>query len=169
MPFTPFHFGPSALIGLPLKRWIDIPVFILANIVIDLEPLAVMVFRLDYPLHGYFHTFLIGGPLGLLWGPAAYPLRLFFRFFMRILRLSYQPTLSKMMLSGLLGVWLHIVFDAVLYKEANPFWPIAGNPLHQIVSYSTIFSICEICLIVAIVIYPAIAYSSYRRQRTAKR
>ncbi len=31
MPVTPFHFGPSALIGLPLKRWIDIPVFVLAN------------------------------------------------------------------------------------------------------------------------------------------
>ena len=84
MPFTPFHFGPSALIGLPLKRWIDIPVFVLANVVIDFEPLAVMVFQPDYPLHGYFHTLLIGGILGLIWGLAAYPLRPVWRFFMGI-------------------------------------------------------------------------------------
>ena len=95
MPFTPFHFGPSALIGLPLKRWIDIPVFVLANVVIDFEPLAVMVFRLDYPLHGYFHTLLIGGVLGLLWGLAAYPFRPVWRFFMGIFGLSYQPTLPQ--------------------------------------------------------------------------
>lgn len=166
MPFTPYHFGPSALFGLPLKRWIDIPVLVLANVVIDLEPLAVMVFRLDYPLHGYFHTFLIGGLVGLLLGFAAYPLRPFFGFFMRVLRLPYQPTLFKMMLSGLLGVWLHLLFDAVLYKEMDPFWPIVGNPLHAVVRYQTLFLVCEVSLIVAVALYPAYAISMYRKERT---
>ncbi len=166
MPFTPYHFGPSALIGLPLKRWIDIPVFVLANVVIDLEPGAVIFFRLDYPLHGYFHTFLIGGLVGLLWGLAAYPLRPFFGFFMRILRLSYQPTLSKMMLSGLLGAWLHLLFDAVFYKEMNPFWPITGNPLHAIVRYQTVYLICEVSLIAAAVVYPAWAWHNYRKAKS---
>jgi hypothetical protein len=39
MPFTPCHFGPSACIALPLNRWIDLPVFLLANVAIDIEPL----------------------------------------------------------------------------------------------------------------------------------
>jgi membrane-bound metal-dependent hydrolase YbcI (DUF457 family) len=153
MPFTPFHFGPSALIGLPLKRWIDIPVFILANVVVDFEPLAVMVFGLDYPLHGYCHTLLIGGILGLLWGLAAYPFRPVWRFFMELAGLSYQPTLPKIMISGMLGIWLHVFIDSFLYQEINPFFPIMGNPFHAIVRYSRVYSICEASLIAAVVIY----------------
>ena len=58
MPFTPFHFGPSAVIVLPLNRYIDIPAFLLANIAVDIEPLAVMSLSLSYPLHGYAHSIL---------------------------------------------------------------------------------------------------------------
>ena len=158
MPFTPFHFGPAALIGLPLKRWIDIPVFVLANVVVDFEPLAVMVFRLDYPLHGYFHTFLFGGLFGLLWGLAAYPFKPVLRFLMGIFGLPYQPTLFKMMMSGMLGIWLHVFIDSFLYKEMNPFCPIMGNPFHAIVRYQTVFLICEISLVIAIVIISRVCY-----------
>ncbi|GAH08444.1 unnamed protein product, partial [marine sediment metagenome] len=31
-------------IALPLRKYIDIPVFILANVAVDLEPLAVILF-----------------------------------------------------------------------------------------------------------------------------
>ena len=161
MPFTPFHFGPSALIGLPLKRWIDIPVFVLANVIVDFEPLAVMVFRLDYPLHGYFHTLLIGGILGLLWGLAAYPFRPVWRFLMELVGLRYQPTLPKMMISGMLGVWLHVFIDSLLYQEMNPFFTIAGNQFYATVSYSRVFSICEASLIAAVVIYGWLAVRNF--------
>jgi len=157
MPVTPFHFGPSALIGLPLKRWIDIPVFVLANVVVDFEPLAVMVFQLNYPLHGYFHTLLIGGVLGLLWGLAAYPFRPVWRFLMELVGLSYQPTLPKMMISGMFGVWLHVLIDSVHYNSMNPFFPVTGNPFYEIISYSTVFSVCEISMIAALVIYVFLA------------
>ncbi len=160
MPFTPYHFGPAAIIGLPLKRWIDIPVFVLANVVVDFEPLAVMVYKLDYPLHGYFHTFLFGGLIGLMWGLAAYLLfRPIFRWLMRLFQLPYQPTLLKMAMSGLLGIWLHVFIDSFLYLEMQPFWPVRGNPFHAIVRYQTIFLICEASLIAAIVIYPAYAFA----------
>jgi hypothetical protein len=157
MPVTPFHFGPSALISLTLKRWIDISVFVLANVVIDFEPLAVMVFRLDYPLHGYFHTCLIGGMLGLLWGLIAYPLKPIWRFLMELVGLSYQPTLAKMMISGMLGIWLHVIIDSFLYQEMNPFFPVRGNPLHIAFRYSRVYSVCEASLIAAVVIYSWLA------------
>jgi membrane-bound metal-dependent hydrolase YbcI (DUF457 family) len=166
MPFTPFHFGPSALIGLPLKRWIDIPVFVLANVVIDFEPLAVMVFQLNYPLHGYFHTLLIGGVLGLLWGLAAYPLKQIWQFLMGLVGLSYQPTLPKMMISGMLGVWLHVFIDCFLYQEMNPFFPIKGNPLYFAVRYLRVFSVCEVSLIVAVVIYGWLAIRKFIKEQS---
>jgi len=166
MPFTPFHFGPAALIGLPLKRWIDIPVFVLANVVVDFEPLAVMVFNLEYPLHGYFHTFLFGGLIGLIWGLAAYPLKPVFAFLMRIFGLSYKPTLLKMMLSGLLGIWLHVFIDSILYDEMNPFWPMAGNPFHEIVRYQTVFLICEASLIAAVVMFGWLAIRNFLKLKS---
>ena len=81
MPFTPFHFGPSASVAFPLKKYIDIPVFVLANVVIDLEPLTVMVFNLSYPVHGFFHTLLGGIFIGTLWGLVAYSMKNFINGF----------------------------------------------------------------------------------------
>ncbi|MHC4299546.1 MAG: hypothetical protein ACYS7Y_19890 [Planctomycetota bacterium] len=36
MPFTPYHFGPSGCVGLILRKWIDVPVFVLTNVIIDI-------------------------------------------------------------------------------------------------------------------------------------
>ena len=47
MPFTPFHFGPHACVAFAANKKIDIPVFILANIAVDIEPLSVMLFNLN--------------------------------------------------------------------------------------------------------------------------
>jgi hypothetical protein len=57
MPFTPYHFGPHPCVALPLNRYIDIAVFIGANIMIELEPILVLTFKPNYPLQGYCHTF----------------------------------------------------------------------------------------------------------------
>lgn len=153
MPFTPFHFGLHATIGLPLRRFIDVPVFILASIAVDLEPLAVMVFGLNYPLHGYCHTFLIGALVGLAWGAAAYWSRGILTAFMRTIRLEYEPTLRRALLSGILGVWLHILLDAPLYADIRPFYPVMQNPLYGLLSDSMIYSLCTVLFVPAGVIY----------------
>ena len=41
MPFTPYHFGPSGFVGLVFGKWIDLPVFVLANVIVDVEVLVV--------------------------------------------------------------------------------------------------------------------------------
>lgn len=58
MPFTPLHIGPALIIGLPLRRHIHAPTFIVANVILDIEPFIVIAYNLSYPLHGYLHTFL---------------------------------------------------------------------------------------------------------------
>jgi len=157
MPLTPFHFGPHALVALPLKRWIDFPVFILANVIVDIEPLAVMVFGLNYPLHGYFHTFLIGGILGIAWGLLAWPFRTYIARFMALIRIDYSPSLITMMISGMLGVWLHVAFDALIYADMFPFWPFTGNPLAGFTTESWLYRFCAICFIPALLIFILLA------------
>ena len=49
---------------------------------------------------------------------------------MSILRLPYTPTYVRMALSGVLGAWLHVLFDAPLYSDMKPFYPLQANPLY---------------------------------------
>ena len=72
MPFTPFHAGPSLCVALPLKKYIDLPVFIVANAIVDIEPFFIGFFRPQYPAHSYWHTLLFGYFIGVAWAIVAY-------------------------------------------------------------------------------------------------
>jgi len=123
MPFTPYHFGPAGFIALALRKWIDIPVFILANVVVDVEVLIIWTFGLGRPFHRYNHTLLIGVAVGILWGLVAWPLRGAFKRIMHILRIRYTTSLAKMLISGILGVWLHVLIDGIYHFDVRVFWP----------------------------------------------
>ena len=167
MPFTPYHFGPSACIALPLRKYIDIPVFILANVAVDLEPLAVILFDLNYPLHGYFHTFLVGTVVALVWGLIAYWGKSILQRLMKLFHLSYETNFRKMLLSAILGIWFHILLDGQLYTDIQPFWALKANPLYGLLSYNTVYLICKISFLPAIVLY-IIAVASYVRKNKGK-
>jgi len=167
MPFTPYHFGPSGFVGLALRKWIDIPVFILANVAVDLEPLAVILFGLNYPLHGYFHTFLVGTVVALVWGLIAHSGKSILQQLMKLFHLSYETNFRKMLLSAILGIWFHILLDGQLYTDIQPFWPLKANPLYGLLSYNTVYLICKISFLPAIVLY-IIAVASYVRKNKAK-
>ena len=153
MPFTPFHFGPSACIALPLSRYIDVPVFILANVAVDVEPLLVMVFDLNYPVHGYCHTLLIGSLVGILWAAIAYSGRSILRAVMEALRLSYKTSFRKMLASAILGVWFHVMIDSLIHSDIKPCYPFAYNPVSGLITAGTVRLICAVSFIPALMIY----------------
>lgn len=153
MPITPLHAGPHVTIGFICRRFIDLPVFVLANVVIDIEPLLVMVFKLNYPLHGYCHTFLIGGLLGLCWGFIAWQCNGWLRLLMEKFGLSYEPVLVKTVVSGMLGAWFHILFDAPIYHDIKPFFPYEGNPLLGLVSIPDMYNACLVLFLPAALLY----------------
>ena len=105
MPFTPFHFGAHACVALPLRKKIDVTVFILANVVIDIEPLMVMVFNLNYPLHGYAHTFIGAGIVGLIFGVFSWFFRSVFQKIAKIFHLPEISSLKQFLISGITGAW----------------------------------------------------------------
>lgn len=53
MPITPYHFGPDGFVGLLFKRWLDPPVFVLANVVVDLEVGTIALLHLGHPVLPY--------------------------------------------------------------------------------------------------------------------
>ena len=163
MPFTPYHFGPSGFIGLTFRKWLDVPVFVLANVVVDIE----ILFAAGYPIHRYAHTLLIGTVVGIIWALAAYPLRNFFTKIMRILRIPYQPNFWKMLVSGVLGVWLHVIMDAISHPDVRLFWPSKARPLYALLTRQQIQTLCLVFFIADIVLW-IIAAVSYSKQKKLK-
>jgi len=169
MPFTPYHFGPSGFIGLVLRKWIDFPVFVLANVVVDLEVLAVAYFGLGHPVHRYFHTLLFGTVAGLVWGLVAYRLRGLFKKIMKILQIPYQTNLLKMVISGILGVWLHVLIDGIYHWDVRVLWPSKKRPLYRYwgLDKSDVKNICITFIILAVIFY--VITVIYRRKRKKSR
>jgi len=130
MPVTVYHFGPSAFVGLLLRRWLDVPVFVLVNVAVDLEVIVMTAFPMrNYPVR-YMHTLLFGAVVGALWGCLMIPLKGAFQRFMHAIRLRYRPSSSRMIASGVLGAWFHILIDGLYRTDAGLFWPLRWkNPL----------------------------------------
>lgn len=144
MPFTPFHLGPALGLGLPLRRYMHVPTFIVANVILDIEPFLVLQFRLNYPLHGYLHTFLAALFIGLLLGYTMFTLERFLKPIYKTLLLETGNSLNlkAFLLSGALGTWLHVLLDSPLYAEIQPFYPLTTNPLYNPALETEVYSLC---------------------------
>ncbi len=165
MPFTPYHFGPSGFIGLTLRKWIDVPVFVLANVIVDLEVLVVRLLGAGQPTHRYAHTLLLGTAVGIIWAVAAYPLRNLFKRLMQTLRIPYKPKFWKMLISGVLGVWLHVVIDAIYHPDVRLFWPGKARPLYALITRQQIQTLCLVFFIAAVVLWIPVAVSYSKRKK----
>jgi hypothetical protein len=171
MPFTPYHFGPAGFIGLVFRKWIDVPVFVLANVIVDIEVLVVIGFDLGWPIHRYSHTLLVGAAVGTLWGVAAYPLRPLFKKIMRILYIPYKPGFWKMVISGILGVWLHVLIDGAYHFDVKMFWPnktiSLWRMIYRHIGKEQIEAVCVAFFVAAIIPY-TIAVMSFIKSRKNK-
>ena len=133
MPFTPFHLGPALAIGLPLRRYIHVPTFIIANIITDIEPFITLVLNLNYPLHGYLHTLIGAFAIGLVLSYLMYESEGILSPLWRRLLLESEPcyNLRTFAIAGISGTILHVLMDSPLYSDIKPLYPISINPLYN--------------------------------------
>jgi hypothetical protein len=153
MPNTLLHFGPNSYVALLLYKFLDFPVFILINIFINFESYLVILFHLNYPQHGYIHTFLISPFVAILVAILLYSLKNKLKKLMNFLRLPYETSFRKMLISSIFGAWLHIFLDAFVYSDIRPFFPLKANPLYGVISLFVMNLICIILFIPAFVLY----------------
>jgi hypothetical protein len=160
MPFTPYHLGPALCFGLPLRKYLHAPTFILGNIVVDIEPFVVLFLGLRYPLHGYLHTFISAFCLGLVLGFGMYFLERIVHPLYKAFRLEPKITLNMkpFIVAGVLGTMLHVVLDSPLYADMMPFYPITTNPLYDSLSSLQVYSLCVWMGILGIVFYVCLLF-----------
>jgi len=130
-----------------------VPVFVLANVIVDIEVLVLMLLGTDWPRHRLCHTLLIGAAVGIVWGLAAYLLRNLFKKIMKLFHIPYKTGFWKMLVSGVLGVWFHVVIDAVYHLDVRMFWPSNIKPLHGLLTQRQVNIVCTIFFIPAIILY----------------
>ncbi|MGB9786713.1 MAG: hydrolase [Infirmifilum sp.] len=166
MPFTPYHLGPGLALGLPLRRWLHLPTFLLASIAVDIEPLLVFVFGLDYPLHGYLHTFLAAFLYGLLLGHIMLLLEKSFAPLYKLLLLEAgeQTSARAFYAAGVIGTELHVLLDAPLYSDIKPFFPLTINPLYNPTLTPLIYDLCVAAWLLGILFYGIIVVATILRK-----
>lgn len=135
MPFTPFHFGPGALIHAASPARISFLAFCAANVLIDIEPLIYMLTD-NPPLHRFFHTF-IGA--ALVAGSTVFLFALIKRLDARNWLPNYLDWKGvgtlPCVIGAALGTGTHILLDCILHADIRPFAPFSDvNPLLRVIS-----------------------------------
>jgi membrane-bound metal-dependent hydrolase YbcI (DUF457 family) len=153
MPLTPYHVGPALLVALLLYPVLDIPTFIVASLILDLEPLAVLLGYVNWPMHGIFHSFTAGTIVGVILALPMYLIRKYTNP-IRIGKITPEErNIKNIIITSVLGVWGHVLLDSFLYADLNLFYPIQWNPLLGLISERMIINFCLISLPVAFIIY----------------
>jgi membrane-bound metal-dependent hydrolase YbcI (DUF457 family) len=170
MPFTPFHLGPALLLGLLLLRFIDFPTFLIANVIVDVEPLLVLVFGLDYPLHGFFHSFLGGAIVALVLTLVINRIRETVSPLLAFFRLEQRSSLRSILLAALSGVYLHILLDARMYGDIRPLYPLEADPFFIQTALPGLWEsmFCVWCFFGAVIVYVIKLFLIWRTKRGSK-
>lgn len=153
MPFTPLHFGLHGLVGLIFFRYLCLPTFLLSNVVIDIQPLLVLLGVINTPLHGISHTFLGSTVLGTVLGLISVPLLPFYKSQFEKLSFPYNPSGLSVIVSAVLGSWFHVITDMPIYDDMHPFYPSDYNPVYMSLTYHFVANICIMSGIVALVLF----------------
>lgn len=141
MPFTPLHMGPGLLIKALLQGSFSLMVFGWAQIVMDIQPLLVMLSG-EGQLHGFTHTY-IGAALLAVFSAvsgkylAAFGLRL-------VGQLKFLPiSWTVACVSAAIGTFSHVLLDSVMHADVAPFWPLtSSNTLLSLISLEALQWVC---------------------------
>ncbi|MBS3061235.1 MAG: hydrolase [Candidatus Diapherotrites archaeon] len=152
MPFTPFHLGPGLFFGTVLFGLLHFPAFLAANLLPDIEPLLIILTNTPQPLHGFFHTFLGATLLGIGFGLLMVRLDPWIQKILQPISLNQSFPRFQIIASAVIGTNLHVLFDAPLYSDITPFFPLVENFLFETVSSSNAYTLCVVLGLIGIVL-----------------
>ena len=140
MPVTPFHFGPGFLIKSIVPNKFSFKVFVLANVLIDFEPLYYILTN-QYPLHRFFHT-CIGATV------VAFAAMLLGGFVWR------KISKTALMTGALIGTYSHVFLDSIMHPDLKPFYPFTdANHLLNVLNYFQLHVFCLCAGIIGLIVY----------------
>lgn len=141
------------MVALLLYPLLDIPAFIVASVILDIEPLMGLLGVLPWSPHGVFHSFTAGLLGALLVSGGTFTIRKYVGEIWLPPAFAQKPTMRMTLASSVIGVWSHVVLDAFVHADVNLFYPVDWNPFLELLSRSTIINFSLISFPLAIIIY----------------
>lgn len=146
MPFTPVHIGPGIFLKSLLQGSFSLMVFGWTQIVMDLQPLYVILSNSRrFELHGFSHTYLGATLLAIL---SALSGKYLAELGLKILGLSTraQPVHISWRIaffSAFLGTYSHVILDSIMHADIQPYYPFAaGNHLLGVLGIEQLHKFC---------------------------
>ncbi|MCW4020286.1 MAG: hypothetical protein NWF14_03540 [Candidatus Bathyarchaeota archaeon] len=169
MPLTPFHFGPGLLVGLLLLSFIDFPTFLIASVIVDIEPILVLALSLGYPLHRFFHSFLGGTLAALILVVAMTKIRDQFSPLLSVFKLEQKTSFKGIALASFSGVYIHVLLDSQMHADMQPFYPLDFNPFLSSGSLPGlgVTMACVWCFFGAVAVYAFMLFMVWRQRKVA--
>jgi membrane-bound metal-dependent hydrolase YbcI (DUF457 family) len=143
MPFTPIHMGPGILVKAILQGSFSLMVFGWAQIVMDIQPLIVMISGEGH-LHGFSHTY-VGATLLAMFSALTGKYLSQIGLFIVGLNKGWKVNIAwwVVFLSSFIGTFSHVLLDSIMHADVQPFYPIQlNNNFLGLVSVSTLHQIC---------------------------
>jgi membrane-bound metal-dependent hydrolase YbcI (DUF457 family) len=113
------HFGINGSVALLAGKRVDFLSCVIANIVIDIEPFLALIVGLNIPVHGISHTFLGGLVITIVF---FIPFGIICNQFR-----TTKKNLWSYLLGGIVGMFLHILFDSLIHRDVRPLFPFSDT------------------------------------------
>ncbi|WP_114578795.1 hypothetical protein [Saliphagus sp. LR7] len=142
MPLTPYHLGIGIFLGVALFRWLDFPTLCIGTMIVDLRAIAIYFGPFAGNLHGPLHTMLGGTLLAGVFAVAMFKTKPIWNRIGAPFGLAQKPTLYHIAAGSLVGIYSHLILDAIMHADMQPFYPLSGNPLLGLMYLSEVYIIC---------------------------
>lgn len=143
MPFTPFHMGPGIAVKALLQGSFSLMVFGWAQIVMDIQPLVVMLTGEGH-LHGFSHTY-VGAILLAVFSALSGKYLSEVGLFVLGLNKQWQVKIAWWVsfISAFTGTFSHVFLDSVMHSDVEPFFPITtSNNFLGLISVQALHKFC---------------------------
>lgn len=159
MPFTPFHMGPGILVKALLQGSFSLMVFGWAQIIMDLQPLFVMISGEGH-LHGFSHTY-IGACLLAIFSALSGKYLSEIGLFILGINSQWQIKIAwwVALLSAFIGTFSHVLLDSIMHADLEPFFPfISDNALLSFISIQALHKFCIYSGMIGGIVYFAVSW-----------
>jgi membrane-bound metal-dependent hydrolase YbcI (DUF457 family) len=155
MPLTPFHLGPGLFIPLLLLNIVDLPTFLIASVILDIEPILILSLSLQYPVHGFLHSFMGGSIVALVLTVIMFRFRKLFSPVTSFFKLEQKWSITSISVASFLGIYHHLFLDAQIHQDMQPFFPLTINPFLNQSSLAGLIPVifCVWCFFGAMMMY----------------
>ena len=152
--------GPGILVKSILQGSFSLMVFGWAQIVMDIQPLFVLVTD-DGHLHGFSHTYVGATILAVL---SALSGKYLSEIGLKILGVSKKENPIKVrwwvsFLSAFIGTYSHVVLDSIMHSDVEPYYPLSQeNGLLGLITVPQLHQLCIYSALVGAIIYYSVQY-----------